>query len=544
MKNNARLFVLALVLLTIVISLLSCSHTHTEEIIQAVPATCTENGYTEGTRCAECEEVLVAPQTIEKKGHTEVIIQAVPATCTENGYTEGTKCSICNEVFVEPQVVLASHKTIIIPAVSPQVGKTGNTRGEKCTVCHEFLIEPQEITLLEIEIDEKKSQSGKVFGSLVITEVESELSLYYADEKKEKLPYYDEIAKIDKGEAHNLDGLIIPSGCEYIIATDGGDYDYFVAVPEAYQLSSKEYTFSALSDAHYNKGEYFGGALDFLDDYGIDFVGVSGDLSDSGEVNLFEKFNEAIKDRLYKVYTTTGNHDTPAVKSGNWEKYINTSITTDSEVKNISANGIDFVFVPQKAQDNVFVFLCQTYWAYSKQPSSDAYMLITEEQIAWLTDVLEEYKDKNVFLFFHTFLSAPDGTQESAVGNLRNPGGYAYDLPFSYGSADEVAFRALMKKYKNVVFFSGHSHWMFDMEIYNENLNYSNFDGEYCHMVHVPSVCEPRCIGENDTRRTSKTGKASEGWIVEVHDEAIVLIPVDFLAEVFYTEYMKIIPLN
>lgn len=63
-------------------------------------------------------------------------------------------------------------------------------------------------------------------------------------------------------------------------------------------------------------------------------------------------------------------------------------------------------------------------------------------------------------------------------------------------------------------------------------------------MVHVPSVCSPRWIGENDIRREDKMGKASEGWIVEVHDEAIVLIPVDFLAEVFYTEYIKIIPLN
>lgn len=63
-------------------------------------------------------------------------------------------------------------------------------------------------------------------------------------------------------------------------------------------------------------------------------------------------------------------------------------------------------------------------------------------------------------------------------------------------------------------------------------------------MVHVPSVCSPRWIGENDIRREDKMGKASKGWIVEVHDEAIVLIPVDFLAEVFYTEYIKIIPLN
>jgi hypothetical protein len=100
------------------------------------------------------------------------------------------------------------------------------------------------------------------------------------------------------------------------------------------------------------------------------------------------------------------------------------------------------------------------------------------------------------------------------------------------------------KEYKNVIYFSGHSHWMFELEIYNENLNVSNFDGEYCYMVHNPSVCEPRWIGEDDSHRTSKTGVVSEGWIIEMYDDFMILIPVDFISQVFYTEYMEIIPLN
>lgn len=162
----------------------------------------------------------------------------------------------------------------------------------------------------------------------------------------------------------------------------------------------------------------------------------------------------------------------------------------------------------------------------------------------WLKGTLERYKDKTVLLYFHTFLSDPEGGQENAVGNLKNPGGYAYDLPYIFGASDEVEFRALLKEYKNVIYFSGHSHWMFELERYNENLNVSNFDGEYCYMVHNSSVCEPRWIGENDTRRTSMYGKSSEGWIIEIYEDTMILIPVDFLSETFYTEYMKIIPLN
>ncbi len=519
---------------------------HNIEKISAIVPTCTEAGYTEGQKCLTCTEVVVQPEKVDALGHTQVKIPAVDFSCTTDGYTEGTECSVCQEMLIAPEIISAKHTEEIIQRIEPDVEKTGSTEGKKCSACNEVLIAPVEITLLSITVNEETSAKGQISCDLVFDDkLSGDFTIYYGNSEKQKLSYFNKLAAISVNEEDktlSLNSIIIPSECEYLIATNDSEYTYFVQIPKEYVSPQDNYTFSSLSDVHVNKGQYLDGALDFLDTYGkIDFVAISGDVCD-GEEYYYNWFNETISNRNYKTYTTTGNHDTSNLN--NWLKLMNTSITTDKEVFDIAENGLDFVYIPEKNPDSVFIFFCQTSWDYSKYPSSEAYYIVTAEQLAWLEGVLEKYKDKTVLLYFHTFLSDPEGTQEEAVGNLKNPGGYSYDLPFSYGSADEVKFRSLMKEYKNVIYFSGHSHWMFELEIYNENLNVSNFDGEYCYMVHNPSVCEPRWIGEDDSRRTSMDGVVSEGWIIEMYDDFMILIPVDFISQVFYTEYMEIIPLN
>ena len=66
-------------------------------------ATCTEKG--EETRTCACGESET--REIAALGHTEEIIPAVEATCTETGLTEGVKCAVCGEILVEQEVVPA-----------------------------------------------------------------------------------------------------------------------------------------------------------------------------------------------------------------------------------------------------------------------------------------------------------------------------------------------------------------------------------------------------------------------------------------------------
>lgn len=87
------------------------THIHTEEVIPQINATCTEPGWTEGVKCSECGDILVAPQYIEPNGHTpgeSVPENLVPASCqTDGSYESVVYCSICGEEL--------SRETVIVP---------------------------------------------------------------------------------------------------------------------------------------------------------------------------------------------------------------------------------------------------------------------------------------------------------------------------------------------------------------------------------------------------------------------------------------------
>ena len=119
---------------------------HTEEIIPAVDATCTETGLTEGKKCTVCGEILVAQETVAALGHTAVVDAAVAPTCTETGLTEGAHCDVCGEILVAQETVAAlGHKEVDVAAVAPNCTETGLTAGKQCTVCGEMTVPQEEI---------------------------------------------------------------------------------------------------------------------------------------------------------------------------------------------------------------------------------------------------------------------------------------------------------------------------------------------------------------------------------------------------------------
>ena len=122
---------------------------HTEVIDNAVAATCTTTGKTQGKHCSVCNTVLVAQTTVAAKGHTEVIDNAVAATCTTSGKTQGKHCSVCNAVIVAQTTVAAKgHTEVVDNAVAATCTVTGKTQGKHCSVCNYVFTAQQSIAAL------------------------------------------------------------------------------------------------------------------------------------------------------------------------------------------------------------------------------------------------------------------------------------------------------------------------------------------------------------------------------------------------------------
>ncbi len=117
---------------------------------RAVAPTCTEDGLSRGTHCADCGKVLTEQIVVPKKGHKEVANEEIAPTCTRDGYTGGTSCSVCKEIITSPTIVSKTGHTILeFEEVAPTCEKIGYTGGLYCSVCDEIIIERTELTIVD-----------------------------------------------------------------------------------------------------------------------------------------------------------------------------------------------------------------------------------------------------------------------------------------------------------------------------------------------------------------------------------------------------------
>ncbi len=102
----------------------------------SVESDCTEDGYTE-YKCTACSYLWKV--TIDNAGGHDIIIdEAVAATCTKPGLTEGKHCSRCNKATVAQEVVPATnHKDTLVQvkAQAATCNAVGWNAYEYCTAC-------------------------------------------------------------------------------------------------------------------------------------------------------------------------------------------------------------------------------------------------------------------------------------------------------------------------------------------------------------------------------------------------------------------------
>ncbi|MGN1419818.1 MAG: fibronectin type III domain-containing protein [Acutalibacteraceae bacterium] len=116
---------------------------HTEKIIEAVAASCTQSGLTQGIACSVCGEILKEQEPVVPIGHSmgDWIVQKEP-TCFENG-TEIKYCSHC-DYFITLDLEATGHTlSQWITDSQPDCVNTG-TRHMECVVC-KTVIETQTI---------------------------------------------------------------------------------------------------------------------------------------------------------------------------------------------------------------------------------------------------------------------------------------------------------------------------------------------------------------------------------------------------------------
>lgn len=264
---------------------------------------------------------------------------------------------------------------------------------------------------------------------------------------------------------------------------------------------NKLYSFGALSDVHIDgdgtdeasASSDFARALNFFNS-NSSLVGISGDICCEGgysELSLFKYLVDA--NATIPVYASRGNHDC-RYSISDFETYTGGSL-----------------YFEQSYQNDKFIFLGMNAENYGDS-------CFTTEELDWLETKLESYKNQRVFLFFHVFMP-------NTCGNINS----LYPWSGLNTSSSIVSrFVTMMTKYKNVIYFSGHSHLEFACQRFGANANIFS-DGSTCHRVHIPSCAAPR---KNDTGTSSSNtyqyDAGSQGYLVDVYENAIVLRGRDF----------------
>ena len=104
---------------------------HDEVVDKGKPATCTEDGLSDGSHCSVCNKVLTAQEVIPSDGHSYESVVTAP-TCTEAGFTTYT-CSACGDSYTADEVAETGHsyETVVTDPTCTEAGFTTYT----CSAC-------------------------------------------------------------------------------------------------------------------------------------------------------------------------------------------------------------------------------------------------------------------------------------------------------------------------------------------------------------------------------------------------------------------------
>ena len=331
----------------------------------------------------------------------------------------------------------------------------------------------------------------------------------------------------------------IPKYATRICAVQSGTIVASFNIPSAKLWASGNYgekiaSYLVISDAHV---QYDTGATDtqVALTYGneredVDAVFVDGDLTSNGTTSNLEEW-KTLRD-TYRgttpVYSSVGNHEaknTSAImysNKANVRKYLDTDWQSGDDTT---------AYFHKVINNDVFIFLSifeDTYQGADKT-------MFTADELAWLEEKLEQYRNQRVFVFLHMFPHwETEGVKYNGFGC--GNGAYSFDI---WGNpqinnrplSDRTAFLNLVDHYKNVIWFSGHSHIKYEYQKIWDALNVMQYKGG-ARFVHVSSLTVPRDI--IDGTASDLIYAESEGTLMDVYENVIRLRCRNFVGEKFY----------
>ena len=255
------------------------------------------------------------------------------------------------------------------------------------------------------------------------------------------------------------------------------------------------YTFGGLSDIHIGDStaiDDFQRALTYFSNH-ADFVCISGDLAHTGTEAQRTAYKATVEQySTVPIYACGGNHDGQYV--ANLESVI------------ASYTGHPLYYTVTYG-DDVFIFVGNATGTAGK--------LFTTAELQWLYETLEANRNKRCFLFQHV---RPDDGCGNALGI------YKYDI---WGGTEATVFESLLRHYRNIVFFHGHSHLKFYLQQYSDIANIDRHFG--CWSVHIPSLAVPRDTASVVDPSRIEVYADSEGYLVDVYPDGIHLRGRDFV---------------
>ena len=289
---------------------------------------------------------------------------------------------------------------------------------------------------------------------------------------------------------------------------------------EALQLS-----FAAFSDSHLAGDEdsarvkvlYQG--LRNLDGR-VDAIVAVGDMTDRGEREQYETLYRCVKKEVTssKFIAAVGNHDT-------WTTGSNGENPTYEFLRaynGYSGKNLTEAYYTEEVGGYTFIVLA------TEVDNTSAYL--SEKQISWLDSELEKATEggKPAFVLCHWPLDGTCGQME-------------IDPEHGMG-AQSAEVQAVLEKYKNVFYFSGHLHAGLRGELSNKIFGHQSVETiNGVHYINLPSFMFPNT-------RSLTTGNGGNilpgcGYIAEVYENEVVLRARNYPLGFYMSVYEKTIEL-